>query len=181
MKQVRTAAMVLMLALTPCAAIAATQGACMTDAEAEALVQYALPDIIDQLGAACATSLPATGYLTRNRGDLIARYRQAAAPALPTARHAFGKMTGIKAAQMKTMQDGTLRDLLGIGIAEAIGGNLKPRDCTTVDTVVELTAPLPPQNMAKLIGMLLRAGNSPGKTGAARPSSFRLCDGEEGK
>lgn len=173
-------AITLMLVLTPSAALAETARSCMTPVEAEALIQYALPDIIDHLGKACTIKLPATSYLIRSRVDLVDRYTQAATPALPIARVAFGKVAGIKAEQVENLRDETLRGLLSMGIGTAIDGKFKPKDCGMIDQILELLAPLPPENMAKLIGIALREGDKPKQDDTGKSSPLRLCTGKQG-
>lgn len=173
-------ALALMLISVPSMAVAQGTQACLTAADADALVRYALPDIIGQVGTSCAASLPATAYLIRNQTELAKRYGELAAPALPGARRAFGKIAGLNPKQTENLKDETLRALLGMGINTVVSGKLKPKDCSTVDEILTLLAPVPPENMAKLIGIALREGNKLKTDDTATPSIFRLCAGEKG-
>jgi len=169
----------LLLALTPSLAQAA-EAPCLTEEEANGLVRFALPDVVGQLSNSCAKTLPANAYLIRARADLVERFATTAATSAPVARTALGKMAGLKPAQAANLSDQTLRDLMGIGIAEAVDGKMKPKDCMLIDAVLEQLEPLPADNMARLIGIALREGSKakPGETPKKNP--LRICGGEGG-
>jgi hypothetical protein len=177
----------MMLALTPSLAAAQTGSACLTDAEAQGLVQYALPHAIEQIGTTCGTTLPASAYLTRSGSELRTRYSTAATAVEPVAQLAFAKMIGVKPADMAKLGKDGLRGILSLAISQAVAGKVKPADCVLLDAVLEQLAPLPPENMVRLIGIALRASDksapppAAGIQGNPRPSNpFRLCPVKQG-
>lgn len=171
-------ALTILLALTPSLAIAA-EPPCLTGAEADGLVRFALPDVVAKLSDACAATLPGTAYLVRARTDLVKKYTEAAGPAAPVARIALGKIARLKPAQAENLSNATLRDLMGIGIAEAVGGKMKPKDCTLVSAILEQLEPLPADNMARLIGIALREGGKPKPDETPKNNPLRIC-GDQG-
>jgi hypothetical protein len=174
-------ALAIMLALTPSVAMAQEERACLAPVEAQALIRYAMPEIIGQVSKACAASLPGTAYLVRSRDDLVARYTKASLPSLPVARLAFAKITKMAPDQIGKLRGETLRDMLGLGIAGAISGKIKPKDCGLINEIFEQLDPLPPENMTKLIGIAMREGDKAKNGDTTRSSPLRLCDGIEGK
>lgn len=152
--------------------MAATQAhaACLSPQEQRALVQYALPDVVGQLGDSCSATLPADAYLIRDRAALVTRYEIAAKPVVGGAKTALGKIAGLPPEQMAVFSDDTVRGMIKGGVAAAVTGKIKPKDCTLVSEILQQLAPLPPENIAALIGVALREG---GKKDASSP--FTLC------
>lgn len=170
----------LMLALTPSLAWAQGDAACLTQAEADGLVRFALPEVVTQLGNSCAANLPPEAYLVRAHVDLARRYTTEAASSAPIARVAIGKIAKLKPDQAAKLNDDMVRGLLGIGISEAISGKIKPKDCGMVSAVLEQLDPLPAANMAGLIGIALREGSKPKPGETDKDNPLRICDGQGG-
>ena len=119
---------------------------CMTHAEASAVIGYALPDLLAGLRDKCKASLPAAAFLTSRGAELESRYRAQANDIWPQARVAFIKM--VAGDEMMTkLSDAALRPFLSETFAVAITDEIKVSDCPTVNGVVEMLAPLPPQNL----------------------------------
>ena len=146
---------------------------CLTHAEATAVIGYALPDLLGGLRNKCKASLPATAFLTARAAELEERYRVQANSLWPQAKVAFIKM--VAGDEMMTkLSDAALRPFLSDAFAVAITEDIEAGDCPTVDGVIEMLAPLPPQNMARLIGIILAAedkGSDP-----AGKSGFEICE-----
>lgn len=164
-------------------AVAQTAGTCLTDAEAHKLVLYALPGVADQLGDACKANLPATAYLIQSRQTLIARFDKSALSSAAGARLAFAKLAGVNSTVFEKLDNTTLRTLIGAGIASAMGKGIKAGECRIINDVLEQLDPLPPENLANLIGVALReAGKKPDSSAqsGSKPerNPFRICGTE---
>lgn len=145
----------------------AAEPVCLTPREFTALSTYALPSVIDGTTRACTPHLPATAYLPRKGAELAGRYAAGKSAAWPTAKDAFLKMssaTNREAADLfASMPDDALRPLADAALAGIVSAKLKPDSCATVDRVVALVSPLPPESAAELIalatGLAAKAGN----------------------
>lgn len=70
------------------------------------------------------------------------------------------------------MPDASLQQMLDAAMAGMVGQRLPVERCATVDTVVRLLAPLPPQNTAELIALAVGLGS---KTGDRKLGAINLC------
>ena len=138
-------ALVLMLASTP----APAQHRCVTNGEAEAMAQVALPDIIRQTGAVCQTRLPAASLVRRSAGAFIDKYDAAADQAWPQARAAIAKLADPMITPL--LASDYARPMITAIVTPLIVGRIAPQDCATIDRLVTQLAPLPPKNMASVI------------------------------
>lgn len=166
----------LAIALAPIAAQAA-EPPCVTSAEFTALSSYALPSIITGTTERCAATLPADAWLRRNGAQLAARYGAAKPAAWPVAKAAFFKISGDSANAdtaklLRSLPDSTLQTMLDAVISGMVGQNVPADRCGVIDRLVQLLAPLPPENTAELIAMAAGLG---AKSGRAKVGSFRLC------
>ena len=164
------------LMVTPLAAQAA-EPPCLTAAEFTALSSYALPSIITGTTERCAAVLPADAWLQRKGGELASRYAEGKSATWPAAKAAFLKLGGNGASAeaanlLRSLPDTSLQPMFDTVIAGMIGQQLPTARCGMVDQVVRLLAPLPPENTAELIAMLVGIG---AKTGRAKIGKFSLC------
>lgn len=147
----RGAAILLLLAASPATAQPA---ACLSDPEAEALVQVALPEIIRQAGTTCAARLPATSVLRRRASPLLGRYDAAAERAWPAARAALVKLSDPFA---DTLLDSRYARPVLLSLAvPLIVGRIAAKDCVTIARLTEQLEPLPPANAAAVVVTTLR-------------------------
>lgn len=166
------------LASVPGVAQAAADGPCLTSAEFSSLATYGLPSIIKGVSERCGPSLGAGGWLPRNGPQLASRYSQAKPAAWPGARAAFFKFGGAGsggkdlAGALQKMPDANLQPIVD-GLIEGLISQQVPLErCSTIDRVISLVAPLPPQNTAELIA--LTAGLA-SKSGGSLASKLKLC------
>jgi hypothetical protein len=170
------AALALAMSLALAASPAVAQTRCLTQPEAEALTQVALPGIIRQTGTVCAARLPATSLLRQSGGAFVAKYDAAADRAWPTARAALVKLSDPMVTSL--LDSDYARPLLVTMVAPLIVGRIATEDCPTIDTLVTNLAPLPAQNAASIIVTTLRylqAEKAKGR-GVAVPD-LPLCPG----
>lgn len=164
------------LLAAPQVAAAAADPACLTPREFTALSTYALPSVIGGTSRACAAQLPETAFLRRNGPDLAARYALSKPRAWPEAKAAFLKMSAERdpgaADLFAAMPDDALQQVADAAFAGIVAGQVKPGSCRTIDRVVALLSPLPPENTAELIALAAGLG---AKSGEARIGKFALC------
>jgi hypothetical protein len=157
----------------PFQALAAeTAKPCLEAAEAQAMLQFMLPETIDALSDQCRPVLPADATLTRSGHALAERYRPAADGAWPMAKVAFGKMSD--PAMLKLLDDATIQKVFKAGMTAQIPKTLPTKDCGTVDRFITALEPLPAKNMAMLLGSLIELGTKTEASGR-RASPLNLC------
>lgn len=175
----------LLRALAPCAVLVALPGVavaqsakqCLTPKEAQGLVTFALPEVITAVANKCTPTLGPDGYLTKSAPDLSARYRAAAAPNWPVAKMALRKFIDTDADFMNNLPDEALKGFFGAGVSTAIVKDIKTEQCGDIDRVMKILAPLPPENMSQLVGILLEIGARPKAQAAAQKAKapFSIC------
>lgn len=166
----------------PAMATAQTATQCLTPKEAQALITFALPDIITSVSSKCTPSLGTDGYLTRSGADLATRYRTAAAPNWPMAKQAIRKFVGTDTDLFQSLPDDALKGFFGAGVSTAIVKDIKPEQCSDIDRVMKVLSPLPPENMSQLVGIVLEMSARPPAQAAARKTKapFSICPDASG-
>lgn len=161
----------------PGLASAQTAKQCLTPKEAQSLISFALPDIITSVSAKCTPSLGTEGYLSRSGKDLSDRYRAAAGPSWPVAKTALKKFIDTDMSLFDSMPDDALKGFFGAGVATTIVKDIRPEQCGDIDRVVRVLAPLPPENMSQLVGLVLEIGARPKAQAAAQKAKapFSIC------
>ena len=161
--------------ITPAMAQAA-EPPCLTAAEFTSLSSYALPSVIKGVAQQCSATLPADAFLRSKGDELSTRYARAKPGAWPGAKAAFLKMsngTNDQAAQLiRGLPDTTLQPMVDGLIEGMVSQQLRPQRCGTIDRLVRLLAPLPPENTAELIGLAAGLGSH---TGTRKVGAISLC------
>lgn len=150
-------------------AAAAPKEECVTEAEGAAIMAALMPDLINGLGDKCAAHLPANSYLVQNGKVLAARYKVLADQRWPTAKLAFGRMTG-EPEMADKLPDEFFRPMLGSMVGSELVKGVTPQDCSGANRIVENLAPLPAENVANLIGAILVLAEKDG-----RSKGFPIC------
>lgn len=154
----------------------AAESPCLTPAEFTSLATYALPSVITGTTQRCSTALGPDAYLRRNGQQLAASYSARKAIAWPGAKAAFLKISTSSNADanglIRGMPDTSLQQMLDAAMAGMVGQRLPVERCATVDNVVRLLAPLPPQNTAELIALAVGLGS---KAGEHKLGAISLC------
>lgn len=169
----------LTLALATLPGVAHAAEPCLTPAEFSSLATYGLPSIIKGVSERCRPSLGASGWLPRNGAQLSARYAQSKPAAWPAAKAAVFKMFGPangsgkdQLGPFRSLPDAQLQPIAD-GLIEGMMSQQVPVErCQTIDRVVSLVSPLPPQNTAELIA--LTAGLA-SQSGGGLASKLKLC------
>lgn len=156
------------------AAGAATTEQCLSEAEGTAVFAAMLPDMIDGLRGKCAAHLPADAYIVKNGEAMVARYKLLADQRWPIAKQAFGRIAGDEEVAAK-LPDEFFRPMLGAMIGGELVKDVKEQDCAGANRVVENLAPLPPENVAALIGAILVLADKDKSEGGK--GSLPMCKG----
>ncbi|WP_260922101.1 hypothetical protein [Novosphingobium sp. 9] len=128
----------------------AADSACLTRSEASSLMTYALPDVISGTAARCQQALPPGAFLPTGGNALAQRYSRQRAAVWPAARAAFLKFaksghldqgTGLFAA----LPEATQQQLVGVTVQGFVAQAIPLDQCSRIDTVIGLMAPLPPK------------------------------------
>lgn len=164
----RIAATALLWAGLAAAPVASAQSAplCLNDAEAEALFQVMLPDMVRELGRVCV-SLPPRSFLRQPSAAFMARINAGVAPAMPAAQSGIRKLLGPEGQFIADSQF-AIPAVRAI-IAPAIAQEVKPADCPGLDRIVTNLAPLPPRNLAAVFAALLQLSQNDEKRAPRLP------------
>jgi hypothetical protein len=147
---------------------------CLTEPEATALFEYALPELLNSVAKTCGPALPKSAFLTSQAAELVARYRASGGTSWPLAKAAFLKSAGDDeegAKVLAALPDDAMKSLLGAGLAAAITGDIKPADCERADKLIAALAPLPAANLSTILVQLISlTGGEAGKD-----NDFQIC------
>lgn len=154
-----------LLALGSATAARAASDACLTPSDLDAVFAYALPTVIDAAGQTCRPVLPPGGYLATQGLDLAARYRSGQPAAWPLAKAAvlkvgIGALTGKGGAGglgkfAALLPDGALQGFASGFVNQMVIQAVHPVDCPDIEFALHMIAPLPPENAAGLITLVV--------------------------
>lgn len=154
----------------------AAEPACLTPAEFTSLATFALPSVITGTAQRCSTTLDANAYLRKNGAQLASTYAANRASAWPGAKAAFVKISAASNPDMGKlitgMPDNSLQQMTDAAIAGMVGQRLPVERCGTIDNLVRLLSPLPPQNTAELLALAVGLGS---KTGERKVGPISIC------
>ncbi|MDR2857225.1 MAG: hypothetical protein LBV50_05190 [Novosphingobium sp.] len=164
-----------LLAVAPAVSRAA-EPPCLSPAEFTALADYALPGIISGASQRCRTTLAPGAFLRRGGPELIRRYALRKPAAWPGAKAAFLKLSatgdGDVGNLIRTMPDASLQQVVD-GMIEGMVSQQMPLDrCGTVDRLIDLLSPLPPQSIAEAVALAVGLGARAGRT---RIGKISIC------
>lgn len=174
MRGMLTASAIFLTALPGIAS--AAEPPCLTAAEFTGVASYALPSVINGTALRCSATLPASSFLRNNSTQLAARYAAGKPAAWPVAKAAFLRMsaTSDKGANdvIAKLPDASLQTMLDAVIEGAVSQQIPTERCSTIDSMVRLLAPLPPESTAELIALAAGLGAQSGK---AKAGGFSIC------
>jgi hypothetical protein len=165
------------LALLATSTMAHGEGAsaCLSEAEAAAVFDYALPEMLDSMAKKCSPTLPKDAFLATHAGQYVSRYRASAAGKWGLAKAAFLKLAGPddKADKiLAAVPDDALKSVVTAAMGAAVTGDVKTAECPRIDKLIAALAPLPAQNVSQIIVQILALeGGKPGKS-----SDLRICE-----
>jgi hypothetical protein len=174
----RFAALVAAAALACQPVMAQAQSApCITAKQAASLAGYALPSVIAGTTKRCDANLPAQSFLKTNGPALAQRYATRKTETWPEARAAFLAMSKGKDDASKIfsqLPDASLRDMVDVVLEGMIAQEIPLTECSKIDNFVRILAPLPPENTAELVALLIDLGTS---SKPAKPGKLAICKG----
>jgi len=138
---------------------------CLTPAQVSDVVLFVLPSALDAVAAKCRASLPANAYLLTGGHALSERL------SAESGRHWEGAVAALKSFGDKKMPEGISADTARALVRDVMAAELLKKvttaDCGRIDQGAELLAPLPPENLGRLIALVLEAAGD-GKKGSPR-------------
>jgi hypothetical protein len=163
------------LALQPGAASAQQAGQCVTEQEVSAIAIYSVPSLVEAVRQRCHGALSASGYLARRGDALTARYAALQPAVWPRARSGLFKLFAGQAngggdglATISTLPDDAVRPLVDALIVQETSPKIAVKNCSRIERVIEVMAPIDPEIAGTLIGLLV---------GFADSESLPVCPG----
>ena len=141
--------------LLPVEAFAQTARPCLTPKEGQALITFALPDVVIGITDKCGPVTGTSSFLTTSGRALASSYRATSNAAWPVARPAIRKLAGENGQLLDMMPDEAFKSFAGAFAATAVVKQIPPERCNDIDRVMKATSPLPPENMSMLVGIML--------------------------
>lgn len=158
----------------------AAEPPCLTPGEFTSLAGYTLPSIINGTTQRCATTLAPGAYLRTSGKSLSARYAAQKGKHWPGAKAAFLKLSATGNTDtgklFRDMPDPSLQGILDAMMEGMVSQQIPLERCSTIDRVVGLLAPLPPENTAELIALAVGLGAKAGADkGPAKVGKLAIC------
>ena len=161
----KLAAIALLLAAPQPASV--SPPSCVSQADVVEMALYFLPPVYRAVADKCRSTLSADSYLLTGGTVYFERLSAERDAHWPGARRAFMTIIGERELP-KGLTDDLLRGMSDAVLTAKLTEDIKREHCATVDEYAELLAPLPPENLAKLValtGALATKGDKKGKGG----------------
>ena len=162
-----TAAGAAALLLQPTMAAAQQAPACVTEQEVSAIAIYSVPSIVQAVKQRCGNELSTSGYLARRSNALTARYTALQPTVWPRARTGLFKLFAGKASggsegldAIATLPDDAVRPLVDALIVQEAAPKVAVKNCSRIERVIEVMAPIDPEVAGTLIGLLVGFADS---------------------
>ncbi len=155
---------------------------CITPRDAQALISFALPEVINGVAAKCAPLNGPSSFLAASGKTLAERYRPASEAAWPLAKPVIRQLAGAQAGLIDLLPDESLKSFSASFAATGVVREIKPERCGDIDRVMRVVAPLPPENMSMLVGIMLEILSRPTAQAAiaSRKMPLNLCPAPTG-
>ncbi|MCB2047149.1 MAG: hypothetical protein KDE32_02850 [Novosphingobium sp.] len=150
--------------------------ACLTSKQAGSLASYALPSVISGATKRCSTSLSDKSYLKSSGSALAKRYSVRKDENWPAAKSAFLAMSKGKDGADKVfsqLPDDSLKEMVDVVIEGLVTQEIPVEECSKIDNFVRVLSPLPPENTAELVVLLV--GLAPAAK-AKKPGKLSICE-----
>lgn len=145
-----------MLAL-PVAASAQTSRPCVTPDQNEAVTAYVMPSLATEMARKCTPTIGANAYLATNAQRLAQKWQPGADRAWPTARGVVTKLGNIPLVP-GSGGDGFAKMVLAPALAGKIAFEMDAQACAVTDRLLQQLEPLPAQNLASVLALVLEVG-----------------------
>lgn len=140
---------------------------CIPQADVADMALYYLPAFYRTVAEKCRAALPADAYLLTGATPYFDRIAAERDSRWPGARRAFVRIMGTGDLP-REVTDESLRSLSDAILAAKLSADLKTEHCSTIDEYAELLAPLPPENMAKLVALTAALATKDDKKGKSK-------------
>jgi len=154
----------------------AAEPPCLSASEFSSLAGYALPNVISGTSQRCSATLSADAFLRKSGGSLATRYAERKQASWPGAKAAFLKLSAAKdddaGRLLRSLPDPSLQQMIDAVMEGMVSQQIPVERCATIDRLVRLLAPLPPENTAELIALAVGLG---ARSGKARLGSISVC------
>ena len=153
--------------LHPLVAAAQQARPCVTEQEVSAIAIYSVPGILQAVRQRCGSTLSDSGYLARRSNALTARYTALQPAVWPRARAGLFKLfaggadsgnQGLDA--VSTLPDQAVRPLVDALIVQETAPKIALKNCSRLERVIEVMAPIDPEVAGTLIGLLVGFADS---------------------
>jgi hypothetical protein len=134
------------------ATAATTPPPCVTREQVSDFTLFALPAVIDAVADKCRASLRADAYLLNGGHDLSRRLGEASGARWQGALAVFRSLGGKKMPEGLSAE--TVRGLIRDMMATEALKKVTPAQCAKVNEGAELLAPLPPDNLGRLMALM---------------------------
>jgi len=145
----------------------AQAAACVTEQEVSAIAIYSVPSLVQAVRLRCADELGSSGYLARRGDALSARYAALQPAVWPRAKSGLFKLfTGAASDSRRgldtisTLPDDAVRPFVDALIVQESAPKIAPRNCTRIERVIEVMAPIDPEVAGTLLGVLVGFADS---------------------
>lgn len=156
-----------MLALHPAVASAQQASACVTEQEVSAIAIYSVPSLVEAVRLRCNGQLATSGYLARRGDALSARYAALQPAVWPRARAGLFRLFADRAnagsqglETLSTLPDDAVRPLVDALIVQETSPRIALKNCSRIERVIEVMAPIDPEVAGTLIGLLVGFADS---------------------
>lgn len=152
---------------------------CLTRAEAQSVVTFALPTAVVAVDEMCRKVLPPETGFAATAEALHKQYQPAADAAWPATRTALTRLLGhgedpakgVLSAFLASDDPTPLRTFVTALVADK---PMKPKTCAAIGRILPLIQPMPAQNMAGLFEFAIEAMMDDKKDGK-KPAPFTIC------
>lgn len=153
MKLIAAAAL---MSLAPQVAAQTNQPACLTRADIKSASAYAMPLLLKGVQNVCSKHLPASSFMASNSNftkkyEVFGAANRDAAMSLLARFQGSMDFPGMDAGQSTEIIDA----LIPILVEQMMSEELKPSSCQPIDEAMALLDPLPAENLAGLVGMVI--------------------------
>jgi hypothetical protein len=140
---------------------------CVTEQEVSAIAIYSVPSLVQAVRQRCAGKLVSSGYLARRGDALAARYGALQPTVWPRAKSGLFKLfsgassdgrSGLET--ISTLPDDAVRPFIDALIVQESAPKIALRNCTRIERVIEVMAPIDPEVAGTLLGVLVGFADS---------------------
>lgn len=131
---------------------------CVTREEARDMAIAFLPLLVTAVAQRCRPHLAATSFLAGRSDAWIEQLRREAAPRRASALRGLAKATAMEAPA--GMGGEAAFDFIGAIATAGVVGSITPEACPDIDAIAEAAAPLPPENVGRIVASTLSLATS---------------------